>query len=229
MNATNSMFRECHVNATANFPIVTRFITNTRAGIALLLFCVMIAGGCGAARPNKYYQLTVPGDSAAASANSTNGFTLVIGPMVATHLYKEDHIVYSTGGTELGTYEYQRWAEPPAEMIGEVVLRELRTSGHYKSVYTQRSDIHGDYLLRGRLYDFKEISSGSIVARVTAEWELKDLKTGATVWTHYYTHDEPVVSKDVPAVVAALDRNVQRGVEELKGGLDQYLASATGK
>jgi ABC-type uncharacterized transport system auxiliary subunit len=196
-----------------------------RKKLTFLLLCVGVLGGCGAARPNKYYQLTIPGDSASAAPSPTNGLTLVIGPFVATHLYKEDQIVYSSGAEEIGTYEYQRWAEPPAEMIGEVELRLLRSSGHYKSVYTQRSDNHGDYLLRGRLYDFKEISSGSIVARFTAEWELKDLKTGTPVWSHYYTHDEPVASKDVPAVVAALDRNVQRGVNELQAGLDQYFAS----
>jgi ABC-type uncharacterized transport system auxiliary subunit len=193
--------------------------------LTFLLLCVGILGGCGAARPNKYYQLTIPGDSAAAAPSPTSGVTLVLGPFVATHLYKEDQIIYSTGGVEIGTYEYQRWAEPPAEMIGDIELRVLRSSGHYKSVYTQRSDNHGDYLLRGRLYDFKEISGGSIVARFTAEWELKDLKTGTPVWSHYYTHDEPVASKDVPAVVAALDRNVQRGVSELQTGLDQFFAS----
>jgi ABC-type uncharacterized transport system auxiliary subunit len=193
--------------------------------IAFLLLCVGILGGCGAARPNKYYQLTIPGDSASAAPAATNGLTLVVGPFVATHLYKEDQIVYSTSSEEIGTYEYQRWAEPPAEMIGEVVLRQLRASGQYKAVYTQRSDSHGDYLLRGRLYDFKEMSGGNIVGRLTAEWELKDLKTGTPVWSHYYTHDEPVGSKDVPAVVAALDRNVQRAVTELRAGLDQYFAS----
>jgi ABC-type uncharacterized transport system auxiliary subunit len=64
-----------------------------------------------------------------------------------------------------------------------------------------------------------------MAARVTWELELRDLKSGATVWTHYYTHDEPVSGKDVPAVVAALDRNVQRGVKEVVASLDQYFAS----
>lgn len=198
----------------------------TKRKIAFLLLFVGILGGCGAARPNKYYQLTIPGDSASAPPPATNGLSLVVGPFVATHLYKEDQIVYSTGAEEIGTYEYQRWAEPPAEMINEVLLRQLRASGQYKAVYTLRSDSHGDYLLRGRLYDFKEMSgTSSIVGRLTAEWELKDLKTGNPVWSHYYTHDEPVASKDVPAVVAALDRNVQRAVTELRAGLDQYFAS----
>jgi hypothetical protein len=34
-----------------------------------------------------------------------------------------------------------------------------------------------------------------------------------------------VSGKDVPAMVAALDRNVQRCVEEIKASLDQYFSS----
>jgi ABC-type uncharacterized transport system auxiliary subunit len=66
-------------------------------------------------------------------------------------------------------------------------------------------------------------------ARLTLELEMRDLNTGGTVWTHYYTHDEPVSGKDVSAIVAALDRNVQRAVTEVMGSLDQYFASHPAK
>jgi ABC-type uncharacterized transport system auxiliary subunit len=55
--------------------------------------------------------------------------------------------------------------------------------------------------------------------------EMRETKTGTTVWTHYYSHDEPVSEKDVSAVVAALDRNAQRGMAEVKSSLDQYFSS----
>jgi ABC-type uncharacterized transport system auxiliary subunit len=55
--------------------------------------------------------------------------------------------------------------------------------------------------------------------------ELRNPKTGATVWTHYYSHDEPVSDKTVPAVVSALNKNVQMAVSEVASGLDQYFAS----
>ncbi len=64
---------------------------------------------------------------------------------MASHLYRDDRIVYSSGGTQMGTYEYQRWAEPPTEMVEEILLRELRTSGRYHAVYTHRSNVNGDF------------------------------------------------------------------------------------
>jgi ABC-type uncharacterized transport system auxiliary subunit len=141
------------------------------------------------------------------------------------YLPYEDQIVYSSGGESMGTYEYHRWAEPPTEMIAEIMLRQLRASGHYRGVYTLRSDMQGDFLLHGRLYDFKEISGSSMVGRVTMELELRNIKTGSTVWTHFYSHDEPAGGKDVGALVAALDKNVQQGIAECRASLDEYFAS----
>ena len=181
--------------------------------------------GCGSTRPAKYYQLTVPTDAGAVEKVDAVPVTLLLGELMTSHLYREDRIVYGNGPEQLGTYEFQRWAEPPTEMIQEVLLRELRASGHYRAVHIRRSNVQGDFALRGRLYDFKEVSGGQISARVTLELEMRDLKNGATVWTHYYTHDEPASGKDVPAIVAALDKNVQRGVKEIVESLDQYFAA----
>ncbi len=196
------------------------------APLALLTAMALVTpSGCGAARPSKYYQLTVPGEQSAAQGADPVPATLLLGPLLASHLYREDRIVYSMGGAQMGTYEYQRWAEPPTEMIEEVLLRRLRASGHYKAVYAHRSNANGDFVLRGRLYDFKEVSGSPILAKVTFDLELRDLKSGATVWTHYYTHDEPVAGKDIPAIVAALDRNVQAGVKGVLVSLEQYFAA----
>jgi len=193
--------------------------------LCLLVLAVSLAAGCGAARPSKYYQLTVPGDSTPAADPNPIPVTLLIGRLTAPSLYREDQIVYSTGGENMGTYEYQRWAEPPTEMVAEVMLRQFRASGRYKGVYTLRSDIHGDYLLHGHIYDFKEVESGPVVARVTMELELRNIKNGTTVWTHFYSHDEAVKGKDTSEVVAAMDRNVQQGIAEFRASLDQFFTA----
>lgn len=203
--------------------------TSARAITAFLVIVALFASGCGAVRPSKYYQLASPNDLGSARASDPLPVTLLIGRLKASHLYREDRIVYSTKNEEMGAYEYQRWAEPPTEMIEQMLLRELRASGHYAGIYSMGSEGKGDYLLHGSLLDFKEVSGGSLLARVTLDLELRDMKAGSTVWTHYYTHDEPVSGKDISAVVAAIDRNVQRAVSEIRASLDEYFASHPSK
>jgi len=198
---------------------------NCKFPILLGALAVSLASGCGATRPSKYYQLTVPGDLAPVADPKPYPVTLLLGPLRASHLYREDHIVYSSNSESMGTYEFQRWAQPPTEMIQEILLRQLRTSGRYREVDLLRSNARGDFLLLGRLFDFKEISGNALVARLTVEWELRDMKTTSTVWTHYYTHDEPVNGKDMSAVVVALNHNVQHSVDEVKSGLVQLFST----
>ncbi|HEV2520992.1 MAG TPA: ABC-type transport auxiliary lipoprotein family protein [Candidatus Acidoferrales bacterium] len=194
------------------------------AWIAALLAGLL--AGCGAARPSKYYELTLPADPPSASSSSPHDVAILIGPLRASHLYREDQIVYSSRTEGMGTYEYQRWAEPPTEMMAELLLRELRVSGRYRMVDALRSNSHGDYILYGRLYDFKEMSGEPLSTRLAMELQLREVKSGSTVWTHHYSHDEPVNGKDISAVVAALNRNAQRAGEEIQTSLDQFFSTA---
>jgi ABC-type uncharacterized transport system auxiliary subunit len=198
-------------------------LAHTVAAIVILTLTASIVGGCGAARPSKYYQLTVPGNAAPASDPNALPISLLVGRITAPDIYRQEEIVYGTAGESMGTYEYHRWAEPPTEMISEVLLRQLRASGHYRSVSLLRSSVHGDFLLHGHLYDFKGVNG--TVARVTMELDLRDMRTGTSVWTHFYSHDETTSAKEVDAIVAALDKNVQQGIAESLASLDQYFAA----
>jgi len=193
--------------------------------LAVLILCSGMVNGCGAARPSKFYQLTVPSEKTAGADPARYPVTLLLGSITTSHLYRDDHIVYTSDGEAMGTYEYQRWAEPPSEMIQDMLLRTLQLSGRYQHIYSMRSDVRGDYVLRGHLFDFREISGNGLAARVAFDFELRDAKTGASVWSLSYSHDEPVDRKDISAVVAALDRNVQSGLSGVLRGLDQYFSA----
>jgi hypothetical protein len=52
---------------------------------------------------------------------------------------------------------------------------------------------------------------------------LRDRKTGATVWEHSYSYDEPVTEKTVSALAVGMDKNIQRSVQEIQSGLDEYF------
>ncbi len=188
-------------------------------GIPLVL---AVMAGCGATRPSKYYTLEVP-DTPPAAGHSYP-VSLLVGRFAAPHLFRDDRLVYRSRNAEMGTYEYHRWAEPPTEMLEAMLVRLLRASGQYRSVELLRSNARGDHIVRGRLSALEEVDDGSPLARVALEIELYSPKTGTTVWSHLYQHDEPVNGKSVPGVVEALNRNVQSGLAEIVAGLNQYFA-----
>lgn len=110
-------------------------------------------------------------------------------------------------------------------MMAGVLVRTLRASGLYESVSLLRSNVGGNFMLRGNLYDFKEISTPTLSTRVTFDLQLRDNKSGTVVWTHFYTHDEPVNGKDVAAVVASVDQNFQMGLTESANSLSSYFSA----
>jgi ABC-type uncharacterized transport system auxiliary subunit len=191
--------------------------------LAALAICAGAFNGCGAARPASYYQLTPAG--AAGARSDPYAVTLLLGPMTTSQLYREERVVYTSEGEAMGRYEFQRWAEPAPEMIDDVLLRQLDESGRFQHVCMLSSNARGDYLLRGQLYDFREVDGKRLVARVAFVFELRNTMTGVTVWTHKYVHDESVTDRNVPALVAAIDRNVHRGLDEVVQSLEQYFSS----
>jgi ABC-type uncharacterized transport system auxiliary subunit len=201
--------------------------SNIRRGalttVAALVLAISLSS-CGSGRPVKYYEINFPPPAPAATEGSAVNATVLVRTFLASHLYREDPIVYATGPEEMGTYMSHRWVEPPTELLQGALVRGLRATGSYKSVMTLRSDSHGDFLLTGHLYDFKEYSgNGGIFARLNFDAELRDTRAGKTVWRHAYNHDEPSGSKDVAGVVSAMNKNVQLSVQEIQNGLNEYF------
>jgi ABC-type uncharacterized transport system auxiliary subunit len=194
-------------------------------GAALLAGALVALSGCGAVPQSKYYELTVASQVPTAPAENPFPVALLVGPLRSSHLYRDDRLVYAVGNVQMGTYQIHRWTEPPIEMIQGLLWRSLRQSRRFESVDMFASRSRGDYLLLGNLYDLEEISGSKPAARVSWELELRDLKTGMTVWTANYSHDEPVNGKTVDDVVVALDQNVQHGIAEASASLDQYFAA----
>jgi ABC-type uncharacterized transport system auxiliary subunit len=181
----------------------------------------LVLAACGASRPIKYYQVSYPTKSFV--AQDTINTSLMIHAFESSNLYLDNKIVYGFDSPEMGTYEFHRWADPPVEMLQNVLIRGLRASGRFKAVYSLRADPDARFILAGHLYDFKEVDGPAIVARLSYDVRMRDRKTGTTVWQHSYSYDEPVSEKTVTAFVIGMDKNIQRSVQDLLAGLDEYF------
>jgi ABC-type uncharacterized transport system auxiliary subunit len=194
--------------------------------IAAVCLLAGLATACGATHPTKYYVLDAP-PAPAPAAQAPIPVRLVVGRITASHLYREDRLVYGTGTVQMGTYEFERWSAPPVDLIQDMLVAALRNSGQYRAVSRIGSSARGDYVVRGHLYALDEIDNKpGLAARFALELELFDPSAGSVVWSGSYNHDEPVEGKhlSVSDVVQALDRNVAAGIQQLTSGLSQYLA-----
>jgi ABC-type uncharacterized transport system auxiliary subunit len=195
-----------------------------RANYAVLV-AVLVAtmSGCGGTRPTRYYVLDVPPPPTTPPPTQASVSLLVARP-VTSHLYRDDRIVYGVGPVELGTYEFERWAESPADMMQDLLVSYLRASKQYSSVLRPGSNARGDFIVRSYLKSLYEVDKPEFVARFDIHLDVYDPKAGRTVWSGNYSHDEPVGSKTVTAVVEALDKNVRAGMQQLSSEMGQYFA-----
>lgn len=188
------------------------------------MMLAIVAAGCGAPRPVKYYVIDAT-PAAASSSPAQIPVVLLVGRFTASHLYRDDRLIYGSGPVQLGTYEYDRWAEPPADMVQNLLIADLRASGQYRSVSRVSSSARGDYIVRGHLLAMYGVDKPELAARFSLQLELFDPASRATVWTQTYTHDEPVQGKTVANIVEALDRNISAGLQQLSAGITQYFMS----
>ena len=199
-------------------------VLSRRMQFSALLMLAMLVAGCGAARPVKYYVLDV-NPAPVSSASAQIPVTLLVARLVASQLYHDDRLVYGSGPVQLGTYEYDRWAEPAADMVQNMLVTVLRRQGQFRSISKVTSNVRGEYVLRGHLFAMYGVDQPELVARFTLQLELYDPGTRTTVWSQIYTHDEPVQGKTVPDIVIAMDKNVTAGLQQLTAGIEQYFVS----
>jgi ABC-type uncharacterized transport system auxiliary subunit len=194
-----------------------------RIRLTLTSLLALSMAGCGGEKPIRYYTVQIP--AAPALAANLSSVSLVVANISGPEIFLDTPIAYRIGPNEIGTYRYSHWSEPPVKLLREKLIRMLRTSGGYQSVTELGSNSGGQFIVRGRLYDFEEVDTGSIAGLVSMEFDLYDRKSGKVLWSHFYSQSEPVQSKQVSAVVTALDLNLDRGLQEIASGLNQYFST----
>jgi ABC-type uncharacterized transport system auxiliary subunit len=193
------------------------------ARLVLISALAMSLNGCTTSKPIHYYTVGFP--TAPTLSTSTHAISLLVGDVGAADIYRDTPIVYRIGSNEIGSYQYSRWSDPPIALVKTKLIRMLRASGDYQTVAGLGSNSNGQFVVRGRLYEFAEVDSANITGLVSMEFELYDRKSGNIVWTHFYSQSEPVQGKEISAVVTALDTNLDHGLKEVAVGLNQYFSA----
>jgi ABC-type uncharacterized transport system auxiliary subunit len=170
-----------------------------------------------------YYTLTPV--SPPTNQPKPDGPAILVGNILTPESLQDNRIRYRTGANETGSYEYHRWEERPGAMFRLALVRALRASGKYRRVMESSSSDTGDYLLRGKLYEFAEVDNPAIVTKISLHLELIETKTNRTIWDRPFEHEEPATGKDIKDVVASMDRNLHQLVATAAAEIDRFLST----
>lgn len=197
--------------------------------LATMSICVitLLMAGCGGKvlRPH-YYALEIPPAPARASIDARIPGTLAVRRFDTPPYLRQGRIVYRTSPEEVGFYEYHRWVGDPAETITAAVIDSLRSSRLFTFVKRYDGQNQQDYLMVGRLERLEEIDyDGPIRVEAKISAELVNLQTARTEWTGDASGSLAIENSNVDSVVSAMNRTVQKSINQLVASLDQRLSA----
>jgi ABC-type uncharacterized transport system auxiliary subunit len=201
-------------------------MTNRREGAlrAVFALCWTLAmGGCGSVRYPTHYVLNFePSVPAPAPARSTG--TVAVVELGCPDYLCADRIVYRPTPTEVGFYEYHRWAVSPREMIAHHLADRVRARSLFASVSDGDSRLATDFVLNGTIDRLEEVDEGRRVAAVCAlSAQLRDTRTGSIVWRDTITERVAVEQRDVAGLVNGLTTAARNSVDRLVADMELEL------
>lgn len=193
-------------------------------GLAAVTLFLLAGAACGKTPATNFYTIDLPAPSEAGAPPAA--LKVGVDRPRASHLLRQDRIVYFTSGKELNFYQYHRWAEPPVFLVQSAVIRQLRAAGLFDNVVPYRAQKGLDYVVRGRLLAMEEVDApgGGVSARFGLELELVRQKDAVVVWSGRAGRERPAASNNVEAVVEAMGGCVGESLDELARSMQGALA-----
>jgi ABC-type uncharacterized transport system auxiliary subunit len=194
--------------------------------LALMTLLAVIAVACGSVRYPRTYVLDLEPRMGAAPAPSASLGALTVRDFACPDYLCDGRIVYRPSTTEVGYYEYHRWAMTLRRMITDSIAARIRTEGAFTTV--DSSQKAAAYILTGAIERLEEVDDGvNVHAVVELSAQLVDTRTQKTVWRHAEMASEPVMKRDVPGVVSSLSAATRRAIDAMVASLESHVASDT--
>jgi ABC-type uncharacterized transport system auxiliary subunit len=191
-----------------------------------IVFAVVVASaitGCGSARYPAHYILNFE-PSARASTPGRGTGTLAVRELRCPDYLCEGRIVYRATPSQVGFYQYHRWAVSPGAMIADYLAERIRARALFASVSGDESHVTSDFVLNGAIERLEEVDERRGVATVcTISAQLLDTRTGSVVWSGTTTERVAVERRDVAGVVNGLTTAVRTSVDRLVTEMEREL------
>lgn len=91
--------------------------------------------------------------------------------------YNNNNMIVRQDNYSLDSFNYNRWAVNPADMVGDILLRDLQASGFFRAAFSRYAVDEGSYVLQGGIEEFYlRKDKGNNIAVISLAITLKDTK-----------------------------------------------------
>ena len=201
-----------------------------RVALTSVAFAALAA--CSALQPSAtpattYYSLnTTPSASVvdkalpAPALKASSAPTLLINPPHAAAGFDSPRIIYLREPHKLEHFALSRWVEPPARMLGPLLVAAIEKTGAFRAVVLMPGAASGELRLDTDIIRLQhEFQTSPSQVRLTLRATLVDDKTRRMLAWQDFEALEPASSEDTYGGVLAANRAVQRVADQLAGFL----------
>jgi len=126
------------------------------------LACLFLPGGClpgSTAPPNvQYYALDYP---APAPSGARLDAAIKIERFSVAQAYNSSAMIYRPKAYRLAAYNYHRWRNNPADLTTDCLIRDFRSSGSFRAVFSYSEGENARFRINGAVEDFLESREGN--------------------------------------------------------------------
>ena len=135
-----------------------------------------------------------------------------------SQIYNNLKMVYRQKPYNYDDYTYRRWRAIPGDMVGDELLRDLRATGIFKSVFSYWDVENTDLLLKGGVGEFyesdeKEGRKAILSVNITLMDRTQKELGKQIIYQRNYRYEEPITEQTVQGFA----RGMSRAVEKLSG------------
>jgi ABC-type uncharacterized transport system auxiliary subunit len=212
-----------------------RVLLNTIRSLFLILSIFLLQAGCAlttkdAITYHTFNYPSPPAEKTGVSSDTLMVYHFLLDPDIEMHTLA----VSCEQGSEKSILKH-RWQENPADMITELVLRDLKTSGLFARTVDQLSTARYRYALEGLVRQLQgEIKNGKAFAQLTIDASLMDfdapLGMDKSLMRQTYRFEVPSVDSKPESIVAALNQGLKdfstRLRNDIRAALDRESAKS---
>ena len=143
----------------------------------LLVICFFVFQGCANSGKPRYDVENYLLDYAAPTFENKVKIdtTIRISRFTIASAYNTQSMIFRTNDHALDFFNYNRWAVTPADMIADILLRDMQASRLFRAVFSRYTVEETRFLLQGGINDFfLRIDKNGNVAVISMEVTLKD-------------------------------------------------------